>query len=37
MGAGTHEKHLDIARSLAEKFGVSTQGLPENSDCCSHH
>jgi hemerythrin-like domain-containing protein len=37
MGEGTHDKYLGIARTLAAKFEVSTDGIPENAGCCSHH
>jgi hemerythrin-like domain-containing protein len=36
MGAGTHEKFLNLANELADKFGVprASAGEPQ---CCGHH
>lgn len=39
MGAGTHERYLQIARELAERYGVSAApaGLPAGHfHCCGH-
>jgi len=36
MGAGTHEKYLGIALKLAERFGVSTEGIAKGSCACGH-
>lgn len=37
MGHGTHDKYLRLAESLADKFGVSKEGLAHGHSCgCSH-
>ena len=37
MGEGTHQRYLDIARSLAERYGVPHKAI-DNAGCsCSHH
>lgn len=39
MGAGTHEKFLKLADSLAEKYGVAkvAAGGHKGHNCCGHH
>jgi hemerythrin-like domain-containing protein len=37
MGAGTHEKYLALARSLAEKFDVAHEALETHAGHCCHH
>jgi len=36
MGAGTHEKYLAIAESLAERFGVRKIAVAHGHSCCGH-
>jgi hypothetical protein len=37
MGHGTHDKYLRLAENLAEKFGVSKEGLALGHSCgCGH-
>lgn len=36
MGTGTHDRYLRLARSLAERFGVSLDGITETSCGCGH-
>ena len=37
MGEGTHQKYLDLAKSLADKFGVKADALHGQVSCgCSH-
>lgn len=36
MGAGTHEKYLDIVRRLAEKYGIPMTDMPKSSCACDH-
>jgi hemerythrin-like domain-containing protein len=39
MGAGTHEKYIDVAANLAKKHGIQTHATDAaaGSDCCGHH
>ena len=39
MGAGTHEKYLDIATQLAKRFGAASlkSSITASGSCCSHH
>jgi len=36
MGAGTHEKYLNIVRDLTKKYGVPLTDMPKNSCGCHH-
>jgi hemerythrin-like domain-containing protein len=36
MGRGTHEKYIGLAKSLADKWGVSVEGTVTDSHCCGH-
>jgi hemerythrin-like domain-containing protein len=36
MGAGTHEKFLDVAKSLAGKYGVAERSAATAGHCCHH-
>jgi hemerythrin-like domain-containing protein len=36
MGEGTHEKYLDLANRLADRFGVSRAVTSEHGHCCGH-
>jgi hemerythrin-like domain-containing protein len=37
MGEGTHEKYLDIARSLAKRYGVPSEAIEKAGCTCNHH
>ncbi len=39
LGPGTHEKYLDIATDLVNRFGVrcGSDQVPASSHCCGHH
>ena len=39
MGAGTHERYLKIAETLAAKYGVSATAIAQvaTGGCCHHH
>ena len=36
MGYGTHDKYIKIAETLADKFGVSKEGISNGSCGCGH-
>jgi hemerythrin-like domain-containing protein len=36
MGRGTHEKYIGLAKSLADRWGVSMEGIVTDSHCCGH-
>lgn len=37
MGEGTHERFLEIARSLAQRYGVPHEAIDKAGCSCSHH
>jgi len=37
MGHGTHDRYLRLAETLADKLGVSKEGLKDHSCGCGHH
>lgn len=36
MGVGTHERYIDIAKSLAKRYSVALDTIPTDTACCGH-
>lgn len=36
MGTGTHQRYIDLARDLAQRYAVATTSLPAHTTCCGH-
>lgn len=37
LGPGTHEKYLQVAKQLAERYGVRCHASESSAHCCGHH